>query len=329
MLEQCWRRGSVSLRPFATQAGVECRGCSRRLQRALTDFGADEAFAPAARKVREHYGVEVNAERVRQVCLQHATALAAVAPLPCTKLRAAGPAWIVAEADGTMLPIVETDHAPAGADRRRHRRVRWQEARVVAAQAHGEATTHYDATLGDVAEAGTRWSQAAGRAGWSVQTRIHAVGDGAPWLAQQAAARFGSAGHCLLDLYHVCDYLAAVWPGDKASVHAHRDALKSGQVDTVLAALRARLEPPPTPDEHAPARCALRYLENRRTQLDSPSALRHDLPVGSGLIESAHRHLLQARLKLAGAWWSESHAHAMIQLRVCRANLHWDSYWRN
>ena len=244
-MEQCWRRGSAHLRPFATQAGVRSRGCSRRLQRALADFGADAAFGPAARKVREHYGVEINAERIRQVTLHHAAAPAGTAPRPCTTLRAKGPAWIVAEADGTMLPLVETHHAPTGADRHHHRRVRWQEARVVAAQAHGETTTHYDATLGDVAEAGARWSRVAGRAGWGARTRIHAVGAGAPWLAQQAATRFGPAGTYLLNLYHVCDYLAAVWPGDRATLHRH--ALKRGAVDPVLAGLRARLEPPGDP----------------------------------------------------------------------------------
>lgn len=327
--EPCWRRGAVSVRPFATQARVVSRACSRRLQRVLTDFGADEAFAPAAAKVAEHYGVAVNAERVRQVCLQHAGRLAAVVPTPCTRLRSAGPDWIIAEADGTMLPIVDTSQAPAGADRRKHRQVHWQEARVVAAQAQGEATAHYDATLGAVAEAGARWSRVAGAAGWGVHTRIHAVGDGAPWLAQQAAERFGPSGRYLLDLYHVCDYLAAVWPGDKATVHAQRDALKAGRIAAVLGALRQRLEPPEAPDEDAPARCALRYLENRLDQLDYPAALRANLPVGSGLIESAHRHLLQARLKLAGAWWSHPNAHAMTQLRVCRANRQWDTYWKN
>lgn len=311
------------------QAQVRCRGCSRRLQRALTDFGADEAFGPAAKKVREHYGVEVNAERLRQVCLSHARRMAERRVSPCTRLAAKGPEWIVAEADGTMVPIVETASAPPGEDRRKHRVVRWQEARVVAAQAFGEATTHYDATLGEVAEAGARWSQTAGAAGWGVNTRIHAVGDGAPWLAQQAAERFGPASRYLLDLYHVCDYLAAVWPADKASVHQHRDALKAGRLASVLDALRERLEPASTPDEHAPARCALRYLENRPDQLDYPHALRLGLPVGSGLIESAHRHLLQSRLKLAGSWWSEPNAHAMAQLRVTRANGLWHSYWQN
>lgn len=248
---------------------------------------------------------------------------------PHTGLTARGPEWIVAEADGTMLPIVDTSSAPLGADRRKHRVVRWQEARVVAARALGEATTHYDATLGDVADAGCRWSQTAAAAGWAANTRIHAVGDGAPWLATQTRERFGQNSTFLLDLYHVCDYLVAVWPDDKAVVHTHRDDLKTSGSATVLTALRAKLEPPSTPEPAAPARAALRYLENRLDQLDYPAAIRHGLPVGSGLIESAHRHLLQSRLKLAGSWWTHPHAHNMAQLRVTRANGLWDNYWRN
>jgi hypothetical protein len=299
------------------------------MERVLTDFGADEAFAAAAAKVREHYGVEVNTERVRQVCLRHAGRLAARPVEACARLRASGPDWIVAEADGTMLPIVDTSTAPPGADRRRHRRVHWQEARVLAARALGSARTHYEATLGEVAEAGARWSRTVRAAGWGLNTRIHAVGDGAPWIEQQAAVHLGPHVRYLLDLYHVCDYLAAVWPAERTVVAHHREALKAGRVESVGQALRARLEPTHLPDEAAPARCALRYLENRAHQLDYPAALREGLPIGSGLIESAHRHLLQARLKLAGAWWTAPHAHAMAQLRVCRANGLWNSYWQN
>jgi hypothetical protein len=158
---------------------------------------------------------------------------------------------------------------------------------------------------------------------------VHAVGDGAPWLAAQARERFGANSRYLLDLYHACDYLAAVWPGDKAEVHRHRDALKDGRLQSVLNALGEKMEPPETPEPEAPARAALRYLQNRLDQLDYPSALRSGLPVGSGLIESAHRHLLQSRLKIAGAWWTRTHAHNMTQLRVTRANGLWENYWRN
>jgi hypothetical protein len=330
VLEQTWRAGTRDLRPLLTRLSVRARGCSRRLQRALTDFGADEAFAHAAQKVHEHYGLTINTERVRRVCLHHAGVMATRAKItPCTTLAASGPEWIIAEADGTMLPIVETSTAPAQADKRKHRTLRWQEARVLTAQAHGTSTTHYDATLGEVAEAGSRWSQVAHAAGWAISTQIHVVGDGAPWIADQAQTRFGANSRYLLDLYHVCDYLAAVWPNEKTTVERHRDQLKTGEVECVLTALRARLEPPDTPEPNAPARAALRYLENRRHQLDYPAALRAGLPVGSGQIESAHRHLLQSRLKLAGAWWTQANAHNMTQLRVTRANHHWDTYWQN
>lgn len=79
MSEQLWRSGTHTQRPFCAATQVQPRGCSRRLQRALTDFGADDAFAAAAVKVQEHYGVSVPVERVRTVTLRHARVLAAQA----------------------------------------------------------------------------------------------------------------------------------------------------------------------------------------------------------------------------------------------------------
>jgi hypothetical protein len=61
----------------------------------------------------------------------------------------------------------------------------------------------------------------------------------------------------------------------------------------VLATLRTREEPADCPDEKAPVRAALRYLGNRTNQLDYVYAL----PAGSGLIESGHLHVPQARIK--------------------------------
>src|ERR1700757_1865314 len=52
------RRGP-QIRPFSESAAVDCRGYSEGLQRAMTDLGADNAFAGAAAKLKEHYGIEV------------------------------------------------------------------------------------------------------------------------------------------------------------------------------------------------------------------------------------------------------------------------------
>jgi hypothetical protein len=51
------------------------------------------------------------------------------------------------------------------------------------------------------------------------------------------------------------------------------------------------------------------------------------LPIGSGMIESGHRHVLQARLKKAGTAWLHDHADQIAHLRVLKANRQWQSLW--
>jgi hypothetical protein len=93
----------------------------------------------------------------------------------------------------------------------------------------------------------------------------------------------------------------------------------------VLRALAPHVEP--ESQEEAPVRAAQRYLSGRREQLDYAGARQAGLPIGSGEVESGHRHVIQQRLKLAGCWWKETHAQAMLNLRVARANNLWNSYW--
>lgn len=57
------------------------------------------------------------------------------------------------------------------------------------------------------------------------------------------------------------------------------------------------------------------------------AALKADLPIGSGEVESGRRSVIQARLKLSGAWWQEETADHMLALRILRANDEWDAYW--
>ena len=71
-----------------------------------------------------------------------------------------------------------------------------------------------------------------------------------------------------------------------------------------------------------------RYLRNRLDYLDYQGAIQQGLPIGSGEIESAHRYIIQQRLKRPGAWWSPVHVEAMLALRLNRANHEWEAYWQ-
>jgi hypothetical protein len=80
-------------------------------------------------------------------------------------------------------------------------------------------------------------------------------------------------------------------------------------------------------EEDAPVRAAERYLGNRRNQLDYAGAIERGLPIGTGMIESGHKHVLQARLKLPGCAWLKENAANIAQLRVFRSNRRWPQLW--
>jgi hypothetical protein len=145
-------------------------------------------------------------------------------------------------------------------------------------------------------------------------------------------ALYDMADWLLVDFYHVCEYLAAASAScseeTKRWMTTQKELLKSGQVHQVIATLEASLEPEDVADENAPVRKAHLYLSKRKEQLNYDLAITKELPIGSGLIESAHKHVIQYRLKLPGAAWSIKNAEVMIQARAFRANGFWDSYWR-
>jgi len=103
--------------------------------------------------------------------------------------------------------------------------------------------------------------------------------------------------------------------------------MKDSHVTAVLQELMPHIEPDSVLDKDAPARCCYRYIRNRLFQFNYKEALEQGLPIGSGEVESAHRYVIQDRLKIAGAWWKEDNAQDMLSLRTLRENSDWESYW--
>jgi hypothetical protein len=322
------RRGA-QVRPFCAQARIKNRDYSLPLQRALTDFGAEESFVKAALRVREHYGIEVSANAARVHTLNHAKAIGAVGhERPKQPVQT-----LITEMDGCMLPIVETV-AEAQADRRKGKQLSWHEARLCCARDHQKAAGVYGATFGSVNLAGLLWRQVAWAAGLGANTRVHGLGDGAPWIVSTFQDQFGvgpdSTATYTVDFHHVSDYLAAaaqvVAPHrNKEWLHEQQAHLLENRMNEVLSTLKKKVEPPD--QKEAPVRSAHGYIHERQAHMDYAGALAAGLPIGSGEVESGHRHVLQKRLKVAGAWWLKRHAQAMLQLRTVRANRDWDKYW--
>ena len=317
------RRGA-QVRPFCQRATLTPRGYSLPLQRAMSDFGAEASFGRATEKLREHYGLELGASAVRQYTLAHAKALGAVEPdAPVSPVRT-----LITELDGSMIPVVKTGVREG--DKRKAKEVFWREARLCCARAPEVVDGLYGATLGSGQVVGHLWQETATAAGLGPQTYVHGLGDGARWIQDLFQTQFGTQGKYLVDFWHVSDYLgqagAVLAPQPpKVWLHEQQMHLLANEVAPVLQALARGLEP--VEQKEAPVRSAHRYLQERQTQLDYARARSAGLPIGSGEVESGHRHVIQERLKLAGAWWLETTAECMLQLRAKRANRLWPKYW--
>lgn len=327
------QRGTRTVRPLCVLLGIDDprSAYSPGLQQALVDFGAEHSFEKAALLLSRHHPVNLSGKTINKITCEHGRRMLAqqartrsVGALP-----GRGPEHIVAETDGSMLPIVSFKQGQG--DKRKRRQCEWKEAKLCAARAHRSTRTQYGCSFDGPEATGYIWAHCVKEAGWASATHIHVVSDGAPWIALQTQQQFGKSATQLIDFYHLSEYLAkagkqaafAHWPN---WLQDQQERMLEGKLSQVLDELRPHQEP--EDQKETPVRDAVRYIESRSECFDYPCAIRQDLPIGSGLIEGSHRHVLQERLKVSGAWWTLDNAAAIAALRVHRANQHWDLYWR-
>lgn len=291
------------------------------------DFGVEHSFGSAAVRFAEHYGWSISPSVLRKCTLQHAQQSAA------TKLPAlpAPRETLITALDGSMVPIVSP--AQSG-DRRKNKKLLWREIRVAYARRKEDASARYGATLESCLGAGLMWRQTAEQTGLSERTPVHALADGAPWIVEQCDRQFGERATFLIDFHHVSDYLAAAaqaCAGKESSqwFEQQKQRLRENRVEDVLTELQRHVEPAPkdSDGQTSPVRQAHQYIKERKNWMDYAGALRAGLPIGSGPVESAHRHIVQARVKKAGAWWREHNVEAVVQMRALRSNGGWETYW--
>ena len=194
VLEQSYylKQGGT-LRPFKLSSGAKSRNYSKPLQRVMTDFGAEVSFGKAADKIKEHYGIVVPVAGVRKTTLKHACIIKDEIRKEVIKSnkresirkmsQREGSAFIVSETDGSMVPIVETQKLSK--DKRKHKEVMYREARLTLAYAQGQSTPILAATFSNTDVVGKHMRHCVYQAGGGSNSQIHAVGDGAFWIATQ------------------------------------------------------------------------------------------------------------------------------------------------
>ena len=241
---------------------------------------------------------------------------------------------LIAEADGVMVPIVDTQGAPEktafASDRRGHRVVCWKEAKTAAIGRVSTGQWHYAASFGDGESLLKGSSLAAAAAEYQAGCEVQVIADGALWIQEWAEGVFGTDAHQTVDLYHLLEYAAAAGQEMETRSTSSEETLcemcRSGRAEEAAAELKRSLHYDANRPESAVFKF-VRYVENRPGQFDYPRLRERKMPVGSGKIESTNRQLIQKRLKLPGAWWLPRSVGLALHLLVTWYNPQWDSLW--
>jgi hypothetical protein len=138
------------------------------------------------------------------------------------------------------------------------------------------------------------------------------ITDGARWIGQWLAQAYPGAVH-ILDFFHVCEKLAKIapWADEADWLEQMKTHLLGGHQFKVRQSV---LQMKQLPEEEKDV--LLTYLENNEYRMKYNEYRQKGLMIGSGPIESAHRTLLQVRMKRSGQRWSDEGCDKMIKLRV-------------
>jgi hypothetical protein len=152
----------------------------------------------------------------------------------------------------------------------------------------------------------------------------------------EEAARRKVAVTLVLDIIHVLEYLwQAAWcfhaagsPDAQKWVTERLLQILRGKATDVAAGIRrsATLRALPAGARKGADRCADYFLAKSR-YMRYDEYLAQGLPIATGIIEGACRHLVKDRMDLTGARWSLDGADAVLRLRALRSSGDFDAYW--
>ncbi len=153
------------------------------------------------------------------------------------------------------------------------------------------------------------------------------LADGQEDLLRQiyaAAERYKVEITVIQDFVHVLEYLwkagHALHPEDPEAreswVQDRAAAVLAGRAPDVAVGLRrAATRKQLSQNERKPVDKAADYIENNRERLQYDQALAHGLPIATGVIEGACRHLVKDRMDITGARWGLERAESILKLR--------------
>jgi len=337
--------------PLDTELGLRPNQCvSDVLMRAACALAVFVPFGTARELLALLTGIEVSASSIwNWVQLVGARAKARIerqlkaflaGDLPEEEKIEAGVAKLplLVGADGVMVPFRPNDGQPDG-------RTVWREIKVGILARLGERVTKKGKTVTQllrrrlVAVRGDidtfrplLWIESVRQGILTAETVVW-LSDGGRGFWRLFREKFETRAQGILDFYHAAQNL---WKGAKAWLDGRtkqsrqwfvqmRHKLRHGKADEVLATIKSLLELKDLSDSTRKTLTNLYdYLNAHRDHINYARFKELGLPIGSGLVESACKWLIQQRFKGVGMRWSEDGFDHLLYLRLDWVNERFD-----
>ena len=144
----------------------------------------------------------------------------------------------------------------------------------------------------------------------------------------------------ILDLFHVLEYLwqaayifhAEGSPDAEAFVRHRLRMLLEGKVGYVIGGLRQMLSKHHSTlskRQRKTLQKVINYYQANRKWMRYDLYIAAGLPIGSGAVEGACRHLVKDRMEGSGMRWTIVGAEAVLKLRAVYLNGDWEGFWQH
>jgi hypothetical protein len=155
------------------------------------------------------------------------------------------------------------------------------------------------------------------------------VADGAKWIWSWVDTYYPESVQ-ILDFYHakehLCDYAKLRFGDTKQMecwVNQQSTLLLDDGVDEVITHLRT-IPIRRNAEEKSAREKLITYYQSNRKRMMYKTFQEAGYAIGSGAMESAHRTVIQKRLKLSGQRWTKRGAQQILNLRVAKESNQWN-----
>jgi hypothetical protein len=244
-------------------------------------------------------------------------------------------------ADGVMVPFRPQAKTAEG-------RTKWREVKVAILARLGQVRTRAGklmprlhrhrvvAVLGNIDDLSERMWLEGLKQGLKQAPQVVWLSDGARGFWRLFDERFQPYALGVLDFYHAVQNM---WAGVKVWLDGRttrcqdwfteaRHRLRHGQADDVLDDIKAAAALPGLPKSAQQSLTKLyHYLDKHRDHIQYDKLKEMGFPIGSGLVESTCKWLIQQRFKGVGMRWSEDGFNHLLHLRLAWVNGLFDSFF--